>query len=244
VTPLLELDGFTTGYGRRPVVWEVSLTVGAGEVVALLGANGAGKTTTLLGISGLLPTLGGSARVLGRETESFRRAHRLVGRGLAHVPQDRALFPKLTVMQHLRLAHGYSDAALQRVLELFPQLVGLRQRRVGLLSGGEQQMVAMARGLISDPAVLVIDEMSQGLAPLVVEELFGTVRELASQQGVGVLLVEQHVDKALAMADHAAVLTHGRVSLAGSPEEILQSRETLEASYLGRDEVDAGIAAG
>lgn len=243
MTAVLEVESFSTGYGRRAVIRDIDFKVSAGEVVALLGANGAGKTTTLLGISGLLPAFAGQIKISGEVTSRSRHPHRMVGRGLAHVPQDRALFPKLTVAQHLRLAYGYSPAGAQKMYELFPQLVKLAQRRVGLLSGGEQQMVAMARGLISSPKVLVVDEMSQGLAPQIVEQLLGTVRMLASEEGVGVLLVEQHVDKALAVADHAVVLTHGELTLSGTAEEVRSNQQRLEVSYLGRDDEGETLAA-
>jgi branched-chain amino acid transport system ATP-binding protein len=241
VNPVLELESFSTGYGRRAVVRDVSLKVHSGEVVALLGANGAGKTTTLLGISGLLPTFEGTVKVGGEVTSRSRHPHRLVRRGLAHIPQDRALFPKLTVDQHLKLAYGYTPAGAQKMYDLFPQLVKLSQRRAGLLSGGEQQMVAMARGLIASPSVLIVDEMSQGLAPMVVEQLLLTVRRLATENGVGVLLVEQHVDKALALADRALVLTHGRVTLSGTAAELRSNQHRLEVSYLGRDDEEGEI---
>lgn len=227
------LKGLSAGYHGRAVVRDINLTVGAGEVVALLGSNGAGKTTTLLSISGLLPVMAGSIDVLGAPRGHRRKAHLLCRRGFAHVPQDRALFPKLTVLQHLRLAHGYGEGARRRIMEMFPALEPLQGRSAGLLSGGEQQMLAMGRALISRPKVLVVDEMSTGLAPLVVETLLATVRTLADEDGVAVLLVEQHVESALAVADRAMVMTHGQITLQGSTAEILADRDRLESSYLG-----------
>jgi branched-chain amino acid transport system ATP-binding protein len=230
---LLEAHGLCAGYGKTVIVKDVDLQVRSGEVVALLGPNGAGKTTTLLTLSSLLPPLGGAVTVLGGGLEPRRRAHRLIRRGLGHVPEDRGLFRKLTVLQHLRLARGHDPAAEERMFAVFPALERLRDRRVGLLSGGEQQMVALARSLIRRPRVLLLDEMSLGLAPLVVDELLRVVRRLADEDGVGVLLVEQHVQLALETADRGYVLRQGTVVLSGTAAELRADPERLEASYLG-----------
>jgi branched-chain amino acid transport system ATP-binding protein len=165
--------------------------------------------------------------------EPRRRAHRLVRRGIGHVPEDRGLFRQLTVSQHLRLARPRDPAAEQRMLELFPALQPLVDRRVGLLSGGEQQMVAVARALIRRPRVLLLDEMSLGLAPLVVDELLRVVRNLADEEGVGILLVEQHVQLALETADRGYVLRQGKIVLSGTAAELRSDTRRLEASYLG-----------
>ena len=199
------------GYGRLPVVRDLNIRVGEGEVVALLGANGAGKTTSLLTLSGLLPVLGGEAEILGHRLGSIRGANRLVRLGLGHVPEDRALFRRLTPDQHLRLAGGKDPSAYRFVLDVLPAIEPILHRRAGLLSGGEQQMVALARSLIRRPKVLLIDEMSTGLAPLIVSVLLATVRNLADEQGVGILIVEQHSELALKIADRAYVMSHGHI---------------------------------
>jgi branched-chain amino acid transport system ATP-binding protein len=235
--PVLELQDLCAGHGRAVVVRGLDLCVRAGEVVALLGPNGAGKTTTLLTVSGLLPTMGGTIKYLGHSTRGRRPQH-LSADGMAHVPDDRGLFPGLTVAEHLDLATGRLGragraAARARVVGWFPQLAPLLDRRAGLLSGGEQQMLALARALVREPRLLMVDEMSLGLAPIVVESLLPIVRQVAEESGCGVLLVEQHAPMALEVADHAVVLSHGDVVTAGSADELLGDREGLLASYLG-----------
>jgi len=236
----LELRQLVAGYRGVPVVHDVDLHVGAGEVVALLGANGAGKTTTLLTISGLIPHLGGDIDVLGitqpRTTRRNAAAHALtlVRRGVAHVPEDRALFYGLTGREHLRLAtkRGEHDA-VEQALEHFPALIPIIDRRAGLMSGGEQQMLAIARALVGRPQLLMIDELSLGLAPIVVETLLPAVARIARESGIGVLLVEQHVTAVLAVADRAYVLAQGRISASGSARALAADPELLAASYLG-----------
>jgi branched-chain amino acid transport system ATP-binding protein len=233
---LIDVEGLAAGYSSVPVVRDLDLTVAAGEVVALLGPNGAGKTTTLLTISGLLRVLDGSLTVLGEPVE-FGAPHKVARRGLAHVPEDRSLFFDLTVKENLRLgqrgergsrAEGYDEA-----LDLFPSLRPMLGRRAGLLSGGEQQMLAMARALVSRPRVLLVDEMSLGLAPIIVEQLLPIVRSIAEQSGAGVLLVEQHIHMALEVADRAYVMNHGEVVVEGDAVDLVNRRDLLEASYLG-----------
>jgi branched-chain amino acid transport system ATP-binding protein len=233
---VVEVRGLMAGYGGVAVVRDLDLRVGAGEVVALLGPNGAGKTTTLLTLSGLLAPIGGSVDVLGAPVDGTR-PHLVARRGLAHVPEDRSLFFDLTVDENLRLGvtgtRSSRRAAYERAMELLPALRDLGARKAGLLSGGEQQMLAMGRALVSEPKCLLVDEMSLGLAPIIVERLLSTVRDVADQTGCGVLVVEQHVQMALAIADRGYVLSNGRVRLEGSASELSANRELLEESYLG-----------
>ena len=235
---LLNISDLSTGYGDVPVVRGLDLTVHAGEVVALLGPNGAGKTTTLLTISGLLPILGGSITVFGHSVASMA-PYKIANSGLAHVVEDRSLFFDLTVQENLRLGltgdRSGRATAYSRAMELFPALEPLMARRAGLLSGGEQQMLAMARALVSGPRLLLVDEMSLGLAPIIVQRLLPIVREVAEETGAGVLIVEQHVHMALTVADRAYVMSHGEVVLTGDAKELATRRDLLEASYLGGD---------
>ena len=236
MTALLECRGLDAGYGGVRVVHALDLEVGAGEVVALLGPNGAGKTTTLLTLSGLLAPLGGDMLVRGqplvRARGTSRRARDAVRHGVAHVAEDRALFPGLTVAEHLRLVTR-DRPTIDRSLEAFPALAPLLDRRAGLLSGGEQQMLAVARALAARPSLLLIDEMSLGLAPLVVEQMLPAVRDIATSTGAGVLLVEQQVPAALAVSDRAYVLSRGRIVAHGDASVLAADRELLAASYLG-----------
>jgi branched-chain amino acid transport system ATP-binding protein len=233
---LIEIDDLSAGYANAAVVRNLNLTVGAGQVVALLGPNGAGKTTTLLTLSGLVNTLKGSVRVLG-QTVKFGAPHRLARRGLAHVPEDRSLFFQLTVAENLQLglrgSRSDRGGGLQSALSMFPALEPLMDRRAGLLSGGEQQMLAMARALAAKPKVLMVDEMSLGLAPIIVERMLPIVRRIADETGAGVLIVEQHIHMALGIADHAYVLNHGECVLEGRGADLANRRDLLEASYLG-----------
>jgi branched-chain amino acid transport system ATP-binding protein len=231
MTTLLETHRLCSGYAGVPVTHDVSLTVRAGEVVALLGPNGAGKTTTLLTISGLLEPLAGSLEVLG--TNDRPRPHRLARRGLAHVPEDRSLFYDLTVAENLRVCCGVSGASIAEALSYFPALEPILARKAALLSGGEQQMLALARAFASRPRLLVVDELSLGLAPVIVERILPAVQALASRTGAGVLLVEQHVDLALGLADRAYVMVDGRVVIEGAAAELRGRRDLLTLSYLG-----------
>jgi branched-chain amino acid transport system ATP-binding protein len=234
VGALIEVDQLNAGYKGASVVRNLNLTVNPGEVVALLGSNGAGKTTTLLTIAGVLPAISGEVWVLGRSVKK-KRVHQIARRGLALVPADRGLFFQLSVAENLRLGHRKgSHISVEDALGYFPALQPLLQRRCGLLSGGEQQMLGVARALVAGPQVLMIDEMSLGLAPIIVERLLPVIRQIADEQSMGVLLVEQHVHMALALADRAYVLSHGELSLEGEVEHLRAHREILEASYLGR----------
>jgi branched-chain amino acid transport system ATP-binding protein len=239
--PVIELRGLCAGYDGIAVVRDLDLHVDAGEIVALLGPNGAGKTTTLLTVSGILPALAGDVRVLGRPVSS-RRPHRIARRGVAHVPEDRALFYGLSTQQNLRLGRRGSawwgrrartSLETAEALELFPALRPLLSRRAGLLSGGEQQMLALARAIVARPKVLMVDEMSMGLAPILVEQLLPTLRTVAEETGAGILLVEQHVHMALELADRAYVIVHGSVVLEDSAAALAKRADVLQASYLG-----------
>ncbi len=230
MSALLEVEDLRAGYGRVEVVRDLTLTLAEGEVVALLGPNGAGKTTTLLTIAGLLPPLGGSVRVLGQPVD-WRVAHRNARRGVALVTEDRSLFPQLTARENLRLA-SRTRRGLD-VASYFEALEALLDRKACLLSGGEQQMLAIARALAAKPRLLLVDEMSLGLAPVVVERLAQIVRRVAEELGIGVLLVEQHVPVALSIADRAVVLRHGEVVLTGEASVLAGQPELLHSSYFG-----------
>ncbi len=233
---LVSTSGLSTGYAGVPVVRDLSIEVVAGEVVALLGPNGAGKTTTLLAISGLLPVLDGSITVLGRPVDT-KAPYRNARRGLAHVTEDRSLFFDMTVHENLRLALKGTRSAREHALEIalarFPELHRTMSRKAGLLSGGEQQMLAVARALATSPRLLLVDEMSLGLAPIIVERMLPIIREVADETGTGVLMVEQHIHMALGISDRVYLLNHGELVLEGGAAELAQRRDLLEASYLG-----------
>jgi branched-chain amino acid transport system ATP-binding protein len=230
--PLLEVDGLSAGYGGTPVVRDLSLHVDAGEVVALLGPNGAGKTTTMMTVAGLLSPLAGNIRLDGGAIGGVP-SHRLAQKGLSLVPEGRALFFGLTVREHLKLAGGRKGLAERELLELLPELQKCLHRKAGVLSGGEQQMLAVGRALVMRPRVLLVDEMSLGLAPVIVERLLPVLRRVANEFGAAVLFVEQHVALALELADRVYVLNHGRLSLSGEASDLRDSPELLRASYLG-----------
>jgi branched-chain amino acid transport system ATP-binding protein len=231
---LLELRDVDARYGQVQALRGVSLRVDEGEIVAILGANGAGKTTTLRAISGTVRRTG-TLKLAGRSLA--RRGPEQTARlGVAHVPEGRGTFVELTVWENLRLgAHvrrGPLRDDFRRVLEYFPWLDGRRSQQAGTLSGGEQQMLALARALMQRPQLLLLDEPSLGLAPLVVAEIFRIVRELNEREGTAVLLVEQNARTSLASASRAYVLEVGRVAFEGTSEE-LSTRDTIRRSYLG-----------
>ena len=230
--PLLEVTDLFTGYNGQAVVRDLNLHVEAGEVVALLGPNGAGKTTTLLTSSALNPIMKGDIKVLGRSVKG-RRPHLVARDGLAHVLEDRSLFFQLTVRENLQLGAARGTVDIPTALEYFPALEDIQNRRAGLLSGGQQQMLAMACALTSTPKLLMVDEMSLGLAPIIVENLLEILRKIVDETGAGVLLVEQHVHLALEIADRGYILSHGELVMEGTGAELRADQKLLESSYLG-----------
>lgn len=228
---LLRVERLLAGYKGLTVVRGVDLHVEPGEVVALLGANGAGKSTTLLTVSGLAEQQGGTIELDGTDLSGMHASARARA-GLGHVTEDRSLFTKLTVHENLRLGGRGDLRRLPELLELLPALEPLLQRQSGGLSGGEQQMLALARALMPGPKVLMVDELSLGLAPLIVQRLLASLRTLADD-GLGVLMVEQHVEQALRIADRVVVLARGRVSFTGRAADLMGQRERLAAAYLG-----------
>ena len=231
IAPLLECRGLAAGYGRVTVVRPVDLTVAAGTVLAVLGPNGAGKTTLLSTIAGLLPSQKGEVRV-GGKTVKRGRPDLAVQAGIVLVPDDRALFSALTVQENLRVAVR-RKGQIDDVIDLFPALGMRRRMTAGTLSGGEQQMLAIARALVQRPRVLLIDEMSMGLAPVIVEDLLPIVRRVADETAAAVVLVEQHVGLALDVADEVLVLVHGEVALRDCVAGLRSDLSRLEAAYIG-----------
>jgi branched-chain amino acid transport system ATP-binding protein len=235
MAPLFECRGLRAGHGRVTVVRPIDLAVDGGTVLAVLGPNGAGKTTLLNTIVGLLPSQGGEVLIGGKAVKPGRPD--VAGRaGIVLVPDDRALFGALTVQENLRVAVR-RHASFEDVIDLFPAL-RLRYRvAAGSLSGGEQQMLAIARALVQRPRVLLIDEMSMGLAPVIVEDLLPIVRRVADESAAAVILVEQHVGLALDIADDVVVLVHGEVALRDHAADLRGDHARLEAAYIGGPEL-------
>ena len=234
---MLEVTRLEVRYGSVTAVKGISLGVAEGEIVAIIGPNGAGKTSTLRAITGLVPTAGG--RVVFRGTDVSRwKAHRIVTLGLGHAPEGRRLFPQMTVMENLRMGAYRRRVAseigrtLAQVEELFPRLAERRTQLAGTLSGGEQQMLAIGRALMAEPRLLVLDEPSFGLAPMIVREIGRIVRTINRDRGVSVLLVEQNARMALGIAARAYVMETGRVALSG-PSATLAESPHVKAAYLG-----------
>jgi branched-chain amino acid transport system ATP-binding protein len=225
---VLEARDVCVGYGHVPVLKNVNLEVGAGEVVALLGPNGAGKTTTVLALSGVLPLTQGE--VLWEGEPATEPLHKRVRKGLSLVTEDRSIIMRLSVRDNLRLAR----VPVERATDMFPELATRLNVKAGNLSGGEQQMLTLSRALGREPKVLLADELSMGLAPIVVHRLLETLRQHAVRDGVGVLVVEQHVSEVLGYADRAYVLSRGSIEMSGTSEEVRSSAANLEAAYLGR----------
>jgi branched-chain amino acid transport system ATP-binding protein len=223
---LIEARGLSAGYGKMAVVRDLDLHVDAGEVVALLGANGAGKTTTLLALAGELAPMAGEVHFLGGPTRAAMHAR--CRAGLGYLTEERSVIMEMSVADNLKLAGVPQSVAIEH----FPILETMMDRRAGLCSGGEQQMLSLARALGREPKVLLADELSLGLAPIIVANLLKAVRAAADERGVGVLLVEQHVRQALQIADRAYVLERGQISMSGTTAEIEGQLDRLEASYL------------
>ena len=233
---MLEVDNVHTYYGQIHALKGISLTVDQGEIVTLIGANGAGKSTTLKTISGLLRPRQGAIRLNGQDLGKFP-AHKIVEQGIVHVPEGRRVFGRLTVLENLEMgAYSRTDnpgigQSLERVFILFPRLKERRSQVAGTLSGGEQQMLATGRALMANPQVLLMDEPSMGLAPVLVDSIFSTIEELHGS-GTTILLVEQNARMALQVADRGYVMQTGEIVLKGSAEE-LRANETVRKAYLG-----------
>jgi branched-chain amino acid transport system ATP-binding protein len=234
MTARLDAVGLSGGRGRLTAFRDIDLSVGSGRVLALLGPNGAGKTTLLLTLAGILPSQGGTVSIDGVRIRDGRPAAANRA-GLVFVPDNRCLFGSLSVEDNIRAAVHRTKRRPRDVLETFPVLEPRWNVRASALSGGEQQMLAMARALIQEPKVLLVDELSMGLAPMVVESLFAAVRRMADQEGCAVLLVEQHVSLALEVADDAAVLSRGRLVLSGAAGDLRDNPEAVARAYFGSD---------
>lgn len=230
--PILQVQDLTVGYTSAPVVRGLSLRVGRGEIVALLGPNGAGKTTTLRAVSRLLPAQSGHILFQG-EPVGNRSAQQVARAGLVHMSDRRGVFPGLTVDEHFRLRYRGQKIDRDLAFDYFPALKKLARRRAALLSGGEQQMLGLGRALARRPAVLLVDELSLGLAPVIVKRLLPILRQIATDMGTGVLLVEQHVQMALETADWGCVLVHGDLVLSRDAPSLRQDRKLITSRYLG-----------
>jgi branched-chain amino acid transport system ATP-binding protein len=223
---LIAARGLSAGYGKMPVIRDIDLHVDAGEVVALIGANGVGKTTTLLTLAGELAPIEGEVRFLGKPTRA--PMHARCRNGLGYLTEERSVIMDMSVANNLKLAAVSPKVAF----EYFPALERIMDRRAGLCSGGEQQMLSLARALGREPKVLLADELSLGLAPIIVANLLEAVRDAAVERGIGVLLVEQHVRQALKVADRVYLMERGRIVLSGTSDEVVGQLDKIEAAYL------------
>lgn len=241
--PILAVEGLEAHYGPVQALRGVDFELHAGEVVSLIGANGAGKTTTLRALSGLIPEVAGSVRVAGREVVGMNAAA-ITDLGLVHVPEGRRLFPRMTVVENLEMGAYRRGAGVDlgedfdRAFELFPRLAERRFQLAGTLSGGEQQMVAIARGLMARPEVLLLDEPSMGLAPLLVQDVFEAVVQI-HEQGIPVLLVEQNANQALQISTRAYVLETGSILFSGPGKDLLEDPR-VRSAYLGEEAEETG----
>ena len=232
---MLEVRGVTTFYGAIQALHGVDLDVARGEIVTLIGANGAGKSTLLMTICGSPRARSGSIRLDGQDISQLR-THEIVRRGVAQVPEGRRIFPRMSVFENLQMGATLGDPVhfqqdLERVFAMFPRLAERREQRGGTLSGGEQQMLAIGRALMSRPRLLLLDEPSLGLAPLIVRQIFDAIGRIAREEGVTIFLVEQNAYHALRLADRGYVLVNGRVRLSGSGRELLANAE-VRSAYL------------
>ncbi len=233
--PILQVRGVATFYGAIQALHGVDLDVARGEIVTLIGANGAGKSTLLMTICGSPKARSGSIKLDGNEISQLP-THEIVRRGVAQVPEGRRIFPRMTVFENLQMGAIIIDPAhfqkdLDRVFAMFPRLAERRDQRGGTLSGGEQQMLAIGRALMSRPRLLLLDEPSLGLAPLIVRQIFDAIGKIAREEGVTIFLVEQNAFHALRLADRGYVLVNGRVRLSGTGKELLSNQE-VRAAYL------------
>jgi branched-chain amino acid transport system ATP-binding protein len=233
---VLALSDVTAGYGSVPAVRDLSIAVGEGEAVGLLGANGAGKSTTLRAISGLVRASAGTITFLGKNINSLP-PYKIAELGIAHVPEGRQVFPELTVKENLEIGAYVPSAKAERsrtldlVFSIFPVLAERRKQLAGTMSGGEQQMLAVGRGLMMKPRLLMLDEPSLGLAPVVTDATFAKIQEIHAM-GTGILLVEQNVARALALVQRAYVLESGKITLHGTSGELTRNKQ-VQAAYLG-----------
>ncbi|MCX5534171.1 ABC transporter ATP-binding protein [Streptomyces sp. NBC_00006] len=238
MTALLEVEDLKVAYGKIEAVKGITFSVEEGQVVTLIGTNGAGKTTTLRTLSGLLKPSGGKISFAGEPLASVP-AHKIVAMGLAHSPEGRRIFPRLTIAENLQLGaflrrdQAAVEKDMQRAYELFPILGERRKQAAGTLSGGEQQMLAMGRALMSQPKLLMLDEPSMGLSPIMMQKIMSTISELKAQ-GTTILLVEQNAQAALSLADQGHVMEVGSIVLSGSGEDLLHD-ESVRKAYLGED---------
>ena len=230
---MLEVDGLEVAYGDLQVVWGVSFEVPENSIVGILGSNGAGKTTTLMSLAGLLPPLAGKVTFKGESIAGIP-THRLVDRGLVMIPEERATFATMSVADNLEIgaytprARPVKDETLDEVFSIFPRLAERRSQSAGTLSGGERQMLAIGKALMAKPELLVLDEPSLGLAPIIVESTFEAIKDIRSR-GVSVLMVEQHVELTLEIADHAYILELGRIVAEGTSTELTRDPRVREA---------------
>jgi len=234
---LLTIDHLVAGYGDVEILHGISLEVNAGEIVALIGANGAGKTTTLKTISGLIHARSGSITFEGQPIHDWP-SHRIVAAGVIQVAEGRKLFPQLSVLENLELGAFVKPAKhnrqknLVRIFEMFPRLAERKSQMAGTLSGGEQQMLAVGRALMSQPRILMLDEPSLGLAPMIVADIFNVVTEINKNDGTTILIVEQNAVQTLTLADRGYVLENGEIALSGTGDELLQD-DRIRTAYLG-----------